>query len=274
MNDLGKAEDDVLELIGNALDRVSMSSRLCIFYCIVYNPLHTNSTSYYMHTNLQNSDVGRSVHDYISKKKADRAAEKKNQMGNGNNKVAKAEANVVSIHKQQVEKDTVSRAPLPIAIPADELKAADTSAPVTSKFDPSISCSFENIFSPSLKKLFASAGSENVDVICGKPQVQSQSASRIEAKQRIAKLLVDGWKVSSEGCPNCNLPLFISSSQHVHTINGLKRCVMCGPVADKSFTQKITAKISKEELTMKMVKRVMQVGRFVVTVNVLRVKCL
>ena len=58
MNDLGKAEDDVLELIGNALDRVSMSSRLCI-YCIVYNPLHTNSTSYYMHTNLQNSDVGR-----------------------------------------------------------------------------------------------------------------------------------------------------------------------------------------------------------------------
>lgn len=179
-------------------------------------------------------------------------------------------------------KDFKSGAPMKVMVDGVPAVAYRIAPPVTPKLDPSINCRLGDSIFPSLKNLFASASPPIVEDMCTNPNVSvptnphytgsnpytmsvpnPRDTSRIEAKQRISMLVKAGWEVSAHECPQCSLPLFTNSQGQTIQIEGLKRCVMCGPIAQdapkRSMQDNIRSRIreeTQEELNLRMVNKV------------------
>lgn len=129
--------------------------------------------------------------------------------------------------------------------------------PPTPKFKPSISCSIGDSFFPSLKSLFATK-SQPINMNEVHTKANTPHTCRLEARKRIGMFVAEGWEVSADNCPHCELPLFSNS------INGPKRCVMCGPmnnIANYNYMQGQSRELNKasnEDVTKTMVDRVME----------------
>ena len=177
-------------------------------------------------------------------------------------------------------KDFKSGAPMKVMVDGVPAVAYRIAPPVTPKLDSSTNCRLGDSIFPSLKNLFASASPPDVDDMCTNPYVpvpnphdtnsyrnvpvpNHRDTSCIEAKKRISMLVKLGWEVSAHECPQCSLPLFTSSQGQTLQIEGLMRCVMCGPIAHDAPKSSIhdnmsssTREETQDELNLRMVNKV------------------
>lgn len=209
----------------------------------------------------QSGEAGETLQEYFSKKKAGRAAEKKLKESSQ----AVIETDAVTTNERIPEAVRVNDEPIVATLvgeSGDDASFVHPMAPVTPKFESSISCSIGNSFFPGLKNMFASA-SDPIKVEPEQIKVNTTHPrdSRLEAKKRIAKLVEEGWEVSASCCTQCDLPLFLNANGQ--TLNNMQRCVMCGPVTANTEnrnepTQEDLNEPTQEDLTSMMVNRIMQ----------------
>mmetsp|Transcript_57648 Transcript_57648/g.122309 ORF Transcript_57648/g.122309 Transcript_57648/m.122309 type:complete len:972 (+) Transcript_57648:198-3113(+) len=223
----------------------------------------------------QGGEVSESLQAYFSRKKQDRTAGKR--LKEAEDGIIEAEE--VALQEQRGGMEGGIRHALRVdnepifATTANETENGGfneneiihSNVPPTPQFEPSISCSIGNSFFPSLKNMFASTSCPtNRKVECHESNETNLSTGRLEAKKRIAMLVAEGWEVSADSCPQCDLPLFTNSSGHV--INCIKRCVMCGPITkndtndgaqgSKGLTKQHEE--AEEDISKKMMNRIME----------------
>ena len=282
-NEIEKAEDELLKI----LETLGLQgNQVCLFvwydvythinslYFDIYNCLTTTVSCFI--DKIQN---GETIREFISKKKEARAIEK--QIKKTSDVIVEAEVvsdpDGVKIASEQ-GKDFKSGAPMKVMVDGVPAVAYRIAPPVTPKLDSSINCRLGDSILPSLKNLFASASPPIVDDMCTNPYAapnphytganpmsvpNPRDTSRVEAKQRISMLVMAGWEVSAHECPQCSLPLFTNSEGQTLQIEGLKRCVMCGPIAQdapkRSMQDDIRSRIreeTQEELNLRMINKV------------------
>jgi len=185
----------------------------------------------------QSGKFDETLKNFFTKKKEERAARK--TLGKHENIIVEAEAPTASEEKTTSDISHAVRAcNKPTVAPVlDEREHLSFEhgvdhrfAPATPKFESSISCSIGGCFLPSIRNMFASASdpmkAKKEDIYC---DMTNPIDVHRETKKRIAALANDGWEVSHDCCPQCDLPLFSNSNGQ---IRHMKRCVMCGPVAE------------------------------------------
>ena len=208
---------------------------------------------------------GGDIQEYLSKKKADRKWLKEAEDG-----LLEAEA-IAAADEESPETDMKKPDPVAVATFVCEeeegvfVEGGDIYPPETPTPESSIGCSighsfltFKNMFSSHHVKVEAVGSMQSTS----RSKATKPATSRAEAKQRIAALVADGWDVSADSCPLCELPLFFNPSGHT-----TKRCVTCGPIASSSSNDTIsggsfdlvaTSKGSQEDVTNKMVTMIME----------------
>ena len=185
----------------------------------------------------QNDSFGEATQAFFTKKKAERTDKKKYQEVSDGvvNEGTKGVSHVMSeAAAAQVDEELELRnADWSPMIPATSQYVFDTppSVPVTPTFQSSASCSLgDSLFLP-WKRMFASAcdpmKEDKEPNLCA--PIPKQRNDHNEAKERIARLVEEGWVVSAESCPKCNLLLF---SMKGHTMVEMQRCAFCGLITD------------------------------------------
>lgn len=218
-------------------------------------------------------EVSEALQEYFAKKKADRRAEK--WLKEAEEGIIEAEVVAAAAEEQDTAgKSENEEEPEPVVAEfvcekEDGILVGGGYPPETPRFEPSMSCSIGDSLK-SFKNMFAStshSSSINVEIIDPSKSRCTASShpkpSRLEAKQRIAALVADGWEVSADSCPHCELPLF--SISNGPAITGMKCCVMCGTIGDKN-REEITVdpchstseQSTKEDVTSQMVAKIME----------------
>ena len=189
----------------------------------------------------QNDSFGEAIQAFFAKKKAERTDEKINQEVSDGvvNEGTKGVSHIMSeAAAAQVDEESEYRnADWSPMIPATSQYVFNTppSVHVTPTIQSTASCSFgDSLFLP-LKRMFASAcdhmKEDKEPNLCA--PIPKKRNDNNEAKERIARLVKEGWVVSSESCPKCNLLLFSMKGQ---TMVEMQRCALCGLITDDKDT--------------------------------------
>jgi len=243
-SELDKAASELLKMME---DLGMQGIQVCLVCCMF---LSTDSYLISMFLQLTTPTQSEEVQEYLFKKKAERAAEKK-FIEASQDVIIEAKA-IASDPLSGYEEDASEKAARVKVEPvvATLINHDISQNPMTPRVEPSISCSIGDSLFPSIKNMFASV-SDPIKVDASPASVQKESmadpsTNRLEAKKRIVKLVEEGWEVSAECCPNpqCELPLFTSN------VNGLniQRFGMCGPRQSELRVVETTT----EDLTLKM----------------------
>ncbi|KAL7546880.1 hypothetical protein ACHAWF_016723 [Thalassiosira exigua] len=205
----------------------------------------------------QGGEIGRSLQEFFAHKKADRAAVKR--LKEAENGILEAEA-IAASDTMQCDGGIGICQPVITDVQHDELNkreyvitedgAKHYVAPATPNVE--AGCIISEGFFPSLKKFFASASHDNMH---NQAQAETLNNRRLEARKHISTLIAQGWEVSAESCPQCQLPLFSNNSGQAPN-----HCVMCGSIdncnaEDNSMNQEMK---DQEYLTKKMMTRIME----------------
>jgi uncharacterized Zn finger protein (UPF0148 family) len=197
---------------------------VCVSSCIIL----TNDR-----VNWQTDSFGNAIQNFFNKKKKERTAKNNLQEvsagvvteGTKGASHVMSEAAVAQVDEDP-EPPNADWSPM-IPSPSQYVPDSPPSVPGTPKFQSSASCSLGESLFLTWKRMFASAcdpmKDEKEPNMCA--PVPKQRNDQNEAKERIARLVEEGWVVSADSCPKCNLLLFSMKGQ---TMVEMQRCALCG----------------------------------------------